>query len=43
MNRVREALVEVFIIFCVGGLIGAALAIVSNLFVMGVQYFGQQR
>ena len=43
MHRVREALLEVFIIFCVGGLIGAVLAIVSNLFVSGVQYFGQQR
>jgi CIC family chloride channel protein len=43
MHRVREALVEVFIIFLVGGLIGAVLAVVSNLFVMGVQYFGQQR
>ena len=43
MHRVREALIEVFIIFCVGGLIGAALAIVSNLFVLGVQYFSQQR
>ena len=43
MHRVREALVEVFIIFLVGGLIGAVLAVVSNLFVMGVQWFGQQR
>ncbi len=43
MHRVREALIEVFIIFCVGGLIGAALALVSNLFVLGVQYFSQQR
>lgn len=43
MPRVREALVEVFIIFLVGGLIGAVLAVVSNLFVMGVQWFGQQR
>jgi CIC family chloride channel protein len=43
MHKVREALTEVFTIFCVGGLIGGVLAIVSNLFVSGVQYFGQQR
>ena len=43
MHRVREALVEVFIIFLVGGLIGAVLAVVSNLFVIGVQSFSQQR
>jgi CIC family chloride channel protein len=43
MHKVREALTEMFTIFCVGGLIGGVLAIVSNLFVSGVQYFGQQR
>ena len=43
MNKVRDALVEVVIIILVGGLIGAVLAVVSNLFVIGVQWFGQQR
>lgn len=43
MNKVRDALLEVVVIIFVGGLIGAVLAIVSNLFVMGVQWFGQQR
>jgi CIC family chloride channel protein len=43
MKRVREALVEVVIILFVGSLIGGVLAAVSNLFVMGVQYFTQQR
>ena len=43
MHKVRDALLEVVIILLVGGLIGAVLAIVSNLFVMGVQWFGLQR
>ena len=43
MNKIREALLEVVIIILVGGLIGAVLAVVSNLFVMGVQWFGHQR
>ena len=43
MKKVRDALVEVAIIVLVGGLIGAVLAVVSNLFVIGVQWFGQQR
>ena len=43
MHKVREALTEVVIIFCVGGLIGAVLAMVSNGFVIGVQYFSHQR
>lgn len=43
MSRVREALIEVVIILVVGSLIGAVLAAVSNLFVMGVQYFTRQR
>lgn len=43
MNKVRDALVEVAIIILVGGMIGAVLAVVSNLFVIGVQWFGQQR
>jgi CIC family chloride channel protein len=43
MTKVRDALLEVVVIIIVGGLIGAVLAIVSNLFVTGVQWFGQQR
>ena len=43
MNKIKEAIAEVFIIFVVGGLIGVSLAVVSNLFVIGVQWFGQQR
>jgi chloride channel protein, CIC family len=36
MKKIREALLEVIIILFVGGLIGAVLALVSNLFVTGV-------
>ena len=43
MNRVKEAFLEVFIVFVVGGLIGTSLAVVSNLFVSSVQWFGQKR
>tara|TARA_B110000211_G_scaffold52414_1_gene57826 strand:- start:745 stop:2442 length:1698 start_codon:yes stop_codon:yes gene_type:complete len=43
MQKVRDALIEVIIIILIGGLIGAVLAVVSNLFVIGVQWFGQQR
>ena len=43
MTKVREALVEVVIILFVGSLIGAVLAAVSNLFVLGVQFFTKQR
>ena len=43
MTEVREALVEVVIILFVGSLIGAVLAVVSNLFVLGVQFFTKQR
>ena len=43
MLRLREALFEAFITLLIGGLIGAVLAVVSNLFVMGVQYLGGQR
>ena len=43
MTKVREALVEVVIILFVGSLIGAVLAVVSNLFVLGVQFFTKQR
>ena len=43
MQKLRDALIEVIIIILIGGLIGAVLAVVSNLFVIGVQWFGQQR
>lgn len=43
MERVREALLEAIIILIVGSLIGAVLAVVSNGFVAGVQFFTQQR
>jgi CIC family chloride channel protein len=43
MLKLREALFEAFITLCIGGLIGAALAVVSNLFVMGVEHLGAQR
>ena len=43
MHRLREALFEAFITILIGGLIGAVLAVVSNLFIMGVQYLGGQR
>ena len=43
MTKVREAFVEVVIILFVGSLIGAVLAAVSNLFVLGVQFFTKQR
>lgn len=43
MERVREALLEASIILIVGSLIGAVLAVVSNGFVSGVQFFTEQR
>jgi len=43
MFRLRGALVEVCIILFIGGLIGAALGIVSNLFVIGVESLGAHR
>jgi len=43
MERVREALLEASIILVVGSLIGGVLAVVSNWFVAGVQFFTQQR
>ena len=43
MHKVRDALIELMVIILIGGLIGAVLAIVSNLFVTGVQWFGHQR
>ncbi len=43
MFRLRGALVETCIILFIGGLIGAALGIVSNLFVIGVESLGAHR
>jgi CIC family chloride channel protein len=43
MHKVRDALIELLVIILIGGLIGAVLAVVSNLFVTGVQWFGHQR
>ncbi len=43
MRNVRGALLEVTIILCIGGLIGAALAVVSNCFIIGAEYLGSQR
>lgn len=43
MHKVRDASLEIILIILVGGLIGATLAIVSNLFVIGVYWFEQQR
>ena len=34
---------EIILIIMIGGVIGATLAMVSNLFVIGVQWFEQQR
>jgi CIC family chloride channel protein len=43
MHKVRDASLEIILIILVGGLIGATLAIVCNLFVIGVYWFEQQR
>lgn len=43
MRKVRGALLEVTIILCIGGLIGATLAVVSNYFIIGAEYLGKQR
>ena len=43
MHKVRDASLEIILIILIGGLIGATLAIVSNLFVIGVHWFEQQR
>jgi CIC family chloride channel protein len=43
MHKVRNASLEIILILLVGGLIGATLAIVSNLFIIGVYWFEQQR
>lgn len=43
MKKFREAILEVFIVFVVGGLIGSILAVVSNLFVAGVLWMTAQR
>ena len=43
MQKLRDASLEIILIILVGGLIGATLAVVSNLFVIGVQWFELQR
>lgn len=43
MLKVRDASLEIILIILIGGLIGATLAIVSNLFVIGVHWFEEQR
>jgi CIC family chloride channel protein len=43
MHKLRDASLEIILIILIGGLIGATLAIVSNLFVIGVYWFEQQR
>ena len=43
MHKLRDASLEIILIILVGGLIGATLAIVSNLFIIGVFWFEQQR
>jgi CIC family chloride channel protein len=43
MLKLREALTEACITLMIGGLIGAALGIVSNLFVIGVESLGAYR
>ena len=43
MHKLRDASLEIILIILVGGLIGATLAIVCNLFVIGVHWFELQR
>jgi CIC family chloride channel protein len=43
MHKLRDASLEIILIILIGGLIGATLAIVTNLFVIGVYWFEQQR
>ena len=43
MHKVRDASLEIILIILIGGLIGATLAIVCNLFVIGVHWFELQR
>lgn len=43
MQKLRDASLEIILILLVGGLIGATLAVVSNIFVIGVHWFEQQR
>ena len=42
-HRLKEAVIEVLVVLAVGSLIGAVLALVSNLFVSGVEFFSSQR
>ena len=43
MKQIKDAFVEVLVIFFVGGLVGSIMAVVSNLFVMAVKWVSQQR
>jgi CIC family chloride channel protein len=43
MQKLRDASLEIILIILIGGLIGATLAIVSNLFIIGVHWFELQR
>jgi CIC family chloride channel protein len=43
MKQVKDAFVEVLVIFFVGGLVGSIMSVVSNLFVIAVKWVSQQR
>ena len=43
MKQVKDAFVEVLVIFFVGGLVGSIMSVVSNLFVIAVKWLSQQR
>ena len=43
MFKLREALVEACITLIIGGLIGATVGVVANLFVIGVESLGAHR
>ena len=43
MKQIKDAFLEVLVIFFVGGLVGSIMAVVSNLFVMAVKWVSEQR